>query len=114
MLSLGYAAYRYKLAAFVIAGGLAGFAGALYANLDAYASPEMVHWTMSGDLLVMLIVGGVGTLAGPILGAATFQLLQEVISNYTKHWMLFFGPALLLIVLLSNRGVMGFLARQHD
>lgn len=112
MISLGFPAYRYKLVAFIIAGGFCGLAGALYANLDAYASPEMVHWTMSGNLLVMLILGGVGTLFGPLLGAAVFQLLQDVISNYTKHWMLIFGPALLLIVLVSHRGVLGlFTAR---
>ena len=112
MISLGFFAYRYKLAAFVIAGGLGGFAGALFANLDAYASPELIHWTMSGDMLVMLILGGVGTLAGPVLGAAAFQLLQEVISSYTKHWMLFFGPLLLLIVLVSDRGVLGLVFRE--
>ena len=107
MISMGYAVYRYKLAAFVIAGALCGIAGALYANLDDYASPEMIDWTMSGDLLVMLILGGVGTLAGPVIGAAAFQLLQDVISTYTKHWMLFFGPALLIVVLVSRGGILG-------
>lgn len=108
--SLGYNTYRYQLAAFVIAGGIAGLAGMLDANLNEYVSPDLLAWVMSGDLLIMLILGGVGTLVGPVLGAGLFLFLQEVLSAYTRHWMLVLGPLLLLVVIFSSGGVYGALA----
>ncbi len=110
MRSLGYNPYHYRLLAFVIAGALAGLAGALEANLDAYASPELLHWSISGDLLVMLVLGGSGSIVGPLFGAVSFQLVQQVLSGFTSHWMLYFGPALVLIVFVSRRGVAGLFA----
>jgi branched-chain amino acid transport system permease protein len=110
--SLGYNTFRYQFVAFVIAGGMAGLAGMLQGNLDEYASPALLHWIVSGDLLVILIFGGVGTLIGPVLGSAAFILLQELISIYTKHWMLTLGPLLLLAVLTSSRGIYGLFARE--
>lgn len=109
MIALGFPPYRYRLVAFVIAGALAGYAGALDANLNAYASPDLFHWTTSGDLLVMLILGGTGMLAGPLLGAGIFVVMQELLSSVITHWMLIFGPLLLIVVLTSNRGVLGLL-----
>jgi branched-chain amino acid transport system permease protein len=107
--SLGYDTYRYKLVGFIIGGALAGLAGMLYANLNQYVSPDLLDWVRSGDLLIMLILGGVGTLVGPVFGAATYLLLHEVLSIYTRHWMLVLGPLLLVIVLYSSGGIYGLL-----
>jgi branched-chain amino acid transport system permease protein len=110
--SLGYNTFLYQLVAFVVAGGMAGLAGMLQGNLNEYASPALLHWIVSGDLLVILIFGGVSTLIGSVLGSAAFILLQEVISIYTKHWMLVLGPLLLLAVLTSSRGIYGLFVRK--
>jgi branched-chain amino acid transport system permease protein len=103
MQSVGYNTYAYKLAAFVLAGASAGLGGALNANLNAHVSPGMLHWVLSGDLLIMIILGGAGTLAGPTLGAAGFILLEEFLSSYTKHWMAVLGFIMLSVILLRRR-----------
>lgn len=103
MQSVGYNTYLYKLAAFVLAGASAGLGGALNANLNAHVSPGMLHWVLSGDLLVMIILGGAGTLAGPVLGAGAFILLEEFLSSYTKHWMAILGVIMLAVILLRRR-----------
>jgi branched-chain amino acid transport system permease protein len=103
MQSVGYNTYAYKLAAFVIAGATAGLGGALNANLIAHVSPSMLHWVLSGDLLIIIILGGVGTIAGPTLGAAAFILLEEFLSSLTQHWMAILG-AIMLAVILFHRG----------
>jgi branched-chain amino acid transport system permease protein len=112
MQSLGYNTYLYKLAAFVIAGAIAGLGGVLNANLVQLVSPSMLHWIVSGDLLVMVILGGVGTLAGPVIGAAAFILLEEVLASYTKHWMIVLGPLMLLVVLFQRGGIHALLFRR--
>jgi len=109
MLSLGFPTYRYKLFCFIIAGATAGLAGALIANQVEYVSPGLMHWTRSGVILVMVLLGGSGTLYGPVLGAAAFLLLEEVLSIYTEHWMVYFGPALILVVLFARHGLYGIL-----
>ena len=68
-----------------------------------------MHWTRSGVILVMVLLGGTGTLYGPVLGAAAFLLLEEVLSIYTEHWMLYFGPLLILVVLFARHGLYGIL-----
>jgi branched-chain amino acid transport system permease protein len=103
MQSVGYNTYAYKLTAFTLAGASAGLGGALNANLNAHVSPGMLHWVLSGDLLVMLILGGAGTLAGPTLGAGAFILLEEFLSSYTKHWMAILGVIMLAVILLRWR-----------
>jgi branched-chain amino acid transport system permease protein len=100
--SIGYNAYRYQLVGFIIAGALAGLGGMLHANLNEYVSPDLLKWEQSGDLLIMLILGGVGTLIGPVFGATAYLFLQEILSMYTRHWMLVLGPILLLVVLFSS------------
>ena len=107
--SLGYDTYRYQLVGFVIAGALAGLAGMLHANLNEYVSPDLLNWVQSGDLLIMVILGGVGTLIGPIFGAAAYLFLQEILSMYTGHSMLVLGPVLLLVVLFSSGGIYALL-----
>ncbi len=107
MAALGFPTYRYKLICFVIAGAGAGLSGALIANQTEFVSPSLMHWTVSGEILVMVILGGMGTLFGPVLGAAAFLLLEEFLSIYTEHWMLFLGPAMILVVLFARRGLYG-------
>jgi branched-chain amino acid transport system permease protein len=113
--ALGFPTYRYKLVCFVIAGAGAGLAGALMANQTEFVSPSLLHWTVSGDILVMVILGGVGTLVGPVFGATVFLLLEEFLSRYTEHWMLFLGPILIFVVLFARRGLYGsFVERKAD
>jgi branched-chain amino acid transport system permease protein len=110
MQALGFPTYRYRLVCFTLAGAIAGLAGALLANQTEFVSPAFLHWSRSGELLVMVILGGVGTLFGPVLGAAAFLLLEDVLSAYTQHWMILFGPLLILIVLFAKRGLLGLVA----
>ncbi|MCB2148200.1 MAG: branched-chain amino acid ABC transporter permease [Deltaproteobacteria bacterium] len=110
MKSLGFPTFRYRLACFIIAGAGAGLAGALIANQTEYVSPGLMHWTRSGEILVMVLLGGMGTLFGPVLGAATLLLLEELLSIYTEHWMIFLGPFLVLVVLFARRGLYGMIA----
>jgi branched-chain amino acid transport system permease protein len=114
MQSLGFNTYRYKLVAFVIAGALAGLGGALDANLNAFVSPRLFHWELSGDLLIMVILGGLGSVAGAPLGAAAFIVLEEILSSITKHWMAIFGPLMLLVILLHKGGIHALVVRKHD
>ncbi len=109
MQALGFATYRYKLVSFVIAGAGAGLAGALMANQTEYVSPGLMHWTQSGEILVMVLLGGMGTLYGPVLGAVALLLMEEILSAYTEHWMVFLGPLLVLVVLFARRGLYGLL-----
>jgi branched-chain amino acid transport system permease protein len=111
MAVIGLPAYRYKLVAFVISGMGCGVAGALMTNFQRYASPDMLHWTMSGELMVMVILGGVGTLFGPLIGAAIFIVLESILASWTENWQLGFGLVLLLVVLNTHGGVQELGAR---
>lgn len=108
--ALGCATFRYKLACFVIAGAGAGLAGALITNHTEYVSPDLLHWTQSGELMVMVILGGLGTLYGPVVGAVAVLLLEDQLAQLTEHWPVIFGPLLLLVVLFARRGLYGLLA----
>ena len=88
---------------------LGGLSGALMVNQQNYVNPNVLHWTQSGTLMVMVILGGVGTLWGGVLGAAALLVLEEVISAYTVHWQFYVGWVLLLIVLFAPRGLVGLL-----
>jgi branched-chain amino acid transport system permease protein len=110
MSALGFPVYRYKLICFVIAGSISGLSGALIANQTEFASPNLMHWTVSGEIMVMVILGGIGTLYGPVFGAMVFLLLEEVLSIYTEHWMLILGPIMIVIVLFARRGLFGLFA----
>ena len=109
MQAVGYPVNRYKLAAFVIAGMLAGVAGSLYTQLVGSISPSAFLWTTSGEALLMVIIGGTGTLFGGILGAAAFILLQSLVSSYTERWMLILGLTFVLLVLFAPGGIVGAL-----
>jgi branched-chain amino acid transport system permease protein len=109
--AIGVPVFRYKLAAFVIAAVIAGLAGALLANRTDFVSPAMMHWTRSGDLIVMVVLGGMGSALGPLYGAATFLLLEELLSSITEWWQIMFGPFLVLVVIYARGGMAGLLAR---
>ena len=95
MRAIGFPTFRYRLACFVIAGALCGLAGALLANHTNFISPALMHWTRSGDLIVMVVLGGFGSLFGPLIGAVTFLLLEEGLSRLTEYPDLILGPILL-------------------
>lgn len=109
MQSLGYPVFGYKLVCFVIAGVGAGLAGALMANQTEFVSPSLMHWTQSGEILVMVLLGGMGTLFGPVLGAIALLSMEEILAGLTEHWMVYLGPFLVLVVLFSKRGLYGLL-----
>ncbi len=109
MRAIGFATYRYRLACFVIAGTLCGLAGALIANHTDFVSPSMMHWTRSGDLIVMVVLGGMGSLFGPLVGAVALLVLEEVLSRVTEYWQIILGPLLLLVVLFARGGIDGLL-----
>ena len=105
-----------ELAHFVIAGAVAGLAGVLNANLTEFVSPDYLHWTKSGDLMIMVVLGGMSTIAGPIVGAAAFLMLEEFLpaimeggglGSYKEHWRIVFGPLLILVVLFARGGIVG-------
>ena len=108
--AIGFSPFRYKLTAFVIAGSMGGLAGALLANQTEYLTPDFMHWTRSGEIMFMVILGGMGTLFGPVVGAIVLLLLEDVLSALTAHWQIVLGPILITVVLFARRGLYGLLA----
>jgi branched-chain amino acid transport system permease protein len=109
--ALGLPVFRYRLTAYVISAALCGVAGFLLANLSAYASPSSMAWMISGELIVMVVLGGMGTVFGPVLGAVLFLTLEELLKGYTDHWMAGLGLAITLMALLGQGGVVGLIER---
>lgn len=107
MRALGLAVWRHKAAAFGTSGALAGLAGALAAQHTMYVSPGLLHWTVSGELLVMVILGGLGTLVGAVLGAGVLVFVKHEVSRFTDHWHLVIGLVLIATVLGGGRGLYG-------
>lgn len=107
MAAIGISPYRYKLAAFVIAGAGCGLAGGLTANYLRFVSPDLMAWQKSGDLMVMVILGGMGTLLGPVVGAAALTGLEDWLGGITEHWQFILGPILLAVVLFARGGILG-------
>lgn len=107
MEALGYPVFRIKLLAFVIAGAMAGLAGALLAQHNQFVSPSLMHWTASANLIIMIVVGGIGLRYGGLVGAAVMLWLEEVLRLYTDYWHLPLGVLLLAIVLFAPRGLAG-------
>jgi len=114
MAAIGFSVLRYRLAAFVVAGAMCGVAGALLANQDLFVSPSIMQWTRSGEILMMVILGGMGTLVGPILGAVAFLALETALSDVTGHWQAIMGPILVLVVLFARDGIFGLLSRRLE
>jgi len=114
--AIGFSPLRYKLTAFVIAGSGGGLAGALLANQTEYLTPDFMHWTRSGEIMFMVILGGMGTLFGPVIGAVVLLLLEDVLSALTAHWQIILGPILILVVLFAKRGLFGLVvgSEAHD
>jgi branched-chain amino acid transport system permease protein len=108
---LGFPVLRYRTAAYVLSGCICAIAGLLLANLTRFTSPAYMFWTVSGELIVMVMLGGIATVLGPLVGAAVFVILETVLAGYTQHWMLILGPIVVLIALLAKRGLYGFLVR---
>ena len=112
--AIGYSPYLYRLAAFSIAGAICGLAGALLANHTSYITPDFMHWTRSGEIMFMVILGGIASAAGPLLGALTFLLLETVLSGWTAHWQAILGPLLILSVIFFRRGLAGAIPGARD
>ena len=114
MRAIGFSPFRYRLVAFVIAGAMCGLAGALLVNHTDFVTPEFMHWTRSGDIMFMVILGGMGTLGGPVLGAVVLRLLEDLIlPSWTQHWQAILGPFLVLVVLFAKRGLVGLLVTER-
>ena len=112
-LSLGYNTRAYKTATVVLSYGVGGLAGALYAGFAGYASPELFFWLTSGHVLIMVVVGGAGTLVGPMLGALFFVFLEHQLSQVTDLWPLIFGSIFIAFVVFFPQGILGLLRRPH-
>jgi len=111
MRAIGFPTYRYRLVCFVIAGTLCGLAGALIANNTDFVSPSMMYWTRSGDLIIMVVLGGMGSVIGPLIGAVALLVLEEFLSGITEYWQIILGPLLLLVVLFARGGIDGLLSK---
>lgn len=107
--ALGVPARNYQLTAYVLSAVLCGIAGMLLANLNAFASPSTLSWVVSGDLIVMVVLGGMGSVFGPLLGALAFIGMEEILKMVTEYWMAIFGPIIVLVGLLGRAGIQGFL-----
>jgi branched-chain amino acid transport system permease protein len=113
MRATGFSTYPYKLAAFVVSGGIAGLAGFLFAVKDGFVNPEMMSWHISGEVLIIIILGGLGHLRGALIGAFAFALLQEffrseaIFGEFAKHWHLGLGLTIIASVALLPRGLVG-------
>jgi branched-chain amino acid transport system permease protein len=105
---LGYRVERYKMVACLISALLTGLAGALYPGRSAFATPDLLLWTVSGELIIMVMIGGIGTLVGPIVGGAFLTILQEKVSSYVDWYFIVIGLVLVLIVLFLPKGLLGF------
>jgi branched-chain amino acid transport system permease protein len=119
--AMGISPYPYRLAAFIIAGAMCGLAGALLVNHTAYLTPEFMNWTRSGELMFMVILGGIATTAGPLLGAAGLLLLEDGLQGWSvlpkwvhEHWQLYLGVILVLVVLYAKRGLAGLLPGKNE
>ena len=112
--AIGFSPYAYRLAAFVIAGAMCGLAGALLVNHTAFLTPEFMNWTRSGELMFMVILGGMATTAGPVLGAFALLLVEDALSGWTEHWQVILGPLLVLSVLFFKRGLAGLFPGKNE
>lgn len=110
MISIGVSPFRYRLTGFVISGTICGVAGALLANQNLFISPASMHWSRSGEIMIMTILGGMGSLSGGVLGAAVYVGLEYFLSRLTEHWQVIMGPIIVILILYANRGVFGMLS----
>jgi branched-chain amino acid transport system permease protein len=111
MEAIGFAPYPYRLAAYAMAGAACGLAGFLLGNQVEFVSPAYMHWQRSGELILMVLLGGSGTRYGPIVGAMTYLLLEESLARFTEHWKAILGPLLIVLVLFGRGGIAGVVER---
>ena len=111
MQSLGFNTYGYRLTCYVISAVICGLAGVLLGNFTSFISPEMMSWTRSGELIFMVIIGGTGSLFGPLFGALSFLFLEEALSLITIYWHLIFGGLLIALVLFGKGGIDAWLSK---
>ena len=111
--SVGIDVYRLRLVAFVLSGAVTGLAGALYADLNRFVSPHMLNWHTSGEIMVLVILGGVGRLYGPVAGAVLYILLERHLGGVSEYWQLFLGALLLAVVLYARGGLIGIIAGER-
>ena len=109
MRMLGFPVLRYQVAAYVISCTICGVAGLLLANLTKFSSPSYMSWIVSGDLIVMIVIGGLATIVGPLIGAIVYVLLETALSGWTQHWMMVLGPIIVVMVLVAKRGLHGLM-----
>jgi branched-chain amino acid transport system permease protein len=109
--AIGLPSRKYQLSAYVLSSVMCGIAGYLLANLNAFASPSTLSWVISGDLIVMVVIGGIGSVFGPLLGALAFLGMEEILKMFTEHWMAVFGPIIVLVALLGKSGIVGLLEK---
>jgi len=109
--SIGFNVYRFQLVAYAISGALGGFAGFLLANATDFVSPAYMSWQRSGELIIIILLGGMGRLYGAIIGAIAFILIEEWLSTVTEHWKMIFGPFLVLVVVFARGGLVGVATR---
>jgi branched-chain amino acid transport system permease protein len=112
--AIGFSPYPYRLAAFVISGALCGLAGALYGNHTNYITPSLMSWLQSGDLMFMVILGGIATAAGPVLGAFALLVVEEILKGWTQYWQVILGPLLVMSVIFFKRGLAGIASRSNE
>jgi len=118
--AMGLVPLHFKITGYVISAMICGLAGTLFASWQEYVSPDIMHWTRSGELMIIIILGGIGTLAGPLLGAVAFLLLEEwlpelmhmIAPAYAENWMIIFGPVLIAVVLFARGGLIGLIRRR--
>ena len=109
MLVLGFPVLRYRLVAYIASCCICAVAGMLLANLTRFTSPAYMFWTVSGDLIVMVMLGGIATILGPLVGAVVYIILETILAGYTQHWMIVLGAIIILTALLARRGLYGLL-----
>ncbi len=114
VVAIGASPFRYKLTAFVISATICGVAGALLANQNLFISPASMHWSRSGEILVMTILGGMGSLSGAVLGSVLYISLEYFLSRITEHWQAILGPIIVLVVLFAGRGLYGLIFPQRQ
>jgi branched-chain amino acid transport system permease protein len=111
--ALGISSFRYKLTAYVMCCMVCSIAGVLLANLTRFASPEYMSWIRSGDLIVMVVLGGMNSLMGGVVGAVVLMVLEEILSGWTQHWMVILGPLIVIMVLGARQGIYGELVARE-
>lgn len=114
MQAIGFSPFRYQLTAFVISGAMASVAGVMLANQTGFVSPALMNWHVSGELVVMVVLGGTGNLLGAVAGATIALVLEELLGMLTRHWPLLFGLILVIVVLVSRDGISGLLRRGRE